>query len=350
MPMQKVEFTFPDEDDDKIDVEPSSAKTMGEEGFDKPDEEEEVVVEEGEEEDDSSNDDSDEIEVVDDTPEEDRGREPSEPPEDITEEELEKYSKNVRKRIQHFAKGYHDERRAKEQATREREELERVAKQLYEENQRLKGTASKSQEALLAQAKKVVESELAAAKRNYREAYEKGDADAILEAQEALTTAQYRSERLKNIKPESLQAPKDDTDFKPDAAKRPEVSQQPTSQADPKAQAWAEKNQWFGTNEAMTGFALGYHNELVKSGINPRSEEYYEKLNSRMREVFPEQFGGDKGERKPKKQVVAPATRSRAPKKITLTKSQVAIAKRMGVPLEEYAKELAKEMRKAKNG
>lgn len=355
MGMQKVEFSFPDEEDDNIEVEGSVMQPLGEEAeADSSKEDGDSVAVEGEDEGEGASDDADDVEIVDDTPPEDRGREPSEPPQDVTEEELERYSEKVRKRIQHFAKGYHDERRAKETAARERAELERVAKQLYDENQKLKGTVGKSQTALLDQAKKVVQSELSTAKSQYREAYEAGDADKILEAEDALASARAKADKLNNIRPQALQTPQHDTQLHNDRPESP-PPQAPAPSVDPKAEAWAQQNDWFGKDEEMTSFALGTHQKLVKNGVDPTSDEYYERLNSRMRQVFPENFGeaeskpeGGKGQNR--NTVVAPATRSRAPKKVTLTKSQVAIAKRLGVPLKAYAEQLAEEMRKSKNG
>ena len=163
MPFEKVEFSFPDDEkEEKLEVEKSSAEYMV-----KPSKQ--AVEDTGDFD----------IEIVDDTPPEDRGRKPSEPPPDITEDELEEYSEKVRKRIQHFSKGYHDERREKEKAMREREELERLAKKLVDENNKLKGTVSKNQTVLLEQAKKQVATELEQAKRAYKDAYESGNADAL---------------------------------------------------------------------------------------------------------------------------------------------------------------------------
>ena len=204
MAFQKVEFEFPDEEDNTLAIEETGAveiditgkKTkedfMAEE--EAPEPKRKAKVEEPAEDDDDEDDDV-ELEIVDDTPKADRGRKPSEPPTDVTDEELEDYSDKVRKRIQHFSKGYHDERRAKEEAFRERQELERVAQQLMEENRKLKGNVNKNQAALLEQAKKNAEIESAAAKRAYKEAYESGDSDAVLEAQEKLTNAKIKSPR-----------------------------------------------------------------------------------------------------------------------------------------------------------
>jgi hypothetical protein len=272
-----------------------------------------------------------EVEVVDDTPEKDRNRKTSEPPDDVTDDELQDYSEKVRKRIQHFNKGYHDERRAKEAALREREELERLARKLVEENNELKGTVNKNQEALLEQAKRGALTELEEAKRKYKQAYESGDSEAMVNAQEELVSAKSKTERISNFKLPALQETNDPVELRQNA---------PVA-ADPKAHEWQQTNQWFGSDDEMTSFALGLHQKLVKQGIDPRSDDYYERINSRMREVFPDQF-----KQRRRSNVVAPATRSTAPRKIVLTSSQVAIAKRLGVPLEAYAKQVALDMRK----
>lgn len=289
----------------------------------------------------AADDDDFEIDVVDDTPPEDRGRKPGEPPEEVTEEELGQYSEKVKKRIQRFTKGYHDERRAKEAALREREEAVRLAEKIVNENKRLREQMSQSQEALLEQAKQAVEMELEKSKRAYKEAYESGDADAIIEAQEALTTAKMKSERVNNFKLNTLQSEEDTV--KSDPVSTPEAP------VDVRAQSWQRNNPWFGSDDEMTSFALGLHSKLVKQGIDPKSDEYYEKIDSRMRQVFPDQFEEEQepvSKPRQKANVVAPATRSTAPKKIVLTQTQVALAKRLGVPLEIYAKQVAEDMRK----
>lgn len=327
MAMQKVEFDFPDPDKEefKLEIEGRESEKPEE---DKPVKQKAETVEV-------------EIEVVDDTPKKDRNRKPSDPPEDITEDELEDYSEKVRKRLQHFSKGYHDERRAKETAFREKEEALRVAQQLVEENNKLKGTVGKNQEVLLDQAKRATNAELEQAKSRYKQAYESGDSDAVLEAQDALTSAKIKADRLSNFK-------------LPPVQKQEQVVQQQQytqASADDKAVRWQQDNSWFGSDDEMTSFALGLHQKLVKQGVDPRSDEYYEKINSRMRQLFPEEFSFDEPEQveeKPRKKanVVAPATRSTAPRKIVLTQTQVAIAKRLGVPLELYAQKVAEEMRK----
>jgi hypothetical protein len=276
-----------------------------------------------------------EIEVVDDTPEQDRGRKPmKEAPAEVTDDELAQYSEGVKKRIQHFSKGYHEERRAKELALREREEAVRLAQNLVEENKRLQGSLGQGQQALLEQAKKVVQNELDQAKQKFKAAYEAGDSDALVEAQEALASAKYKAERVNNFKPAVAQP--QNTVVQP--APQPEY----VPQVDTKARAWQEANSWFGADKEMTALALAVHEKLVENGVNPTSDEYYEKINSRVRSVFPDAFHSEKR----KSSVVAPATRSVAPRKITLTQSQVQIAKRLGLTNEQYARAVAEEMRK----
>jgi len=334
MGFQKVEYSFPDEEKDSkkedIEIESSGAIEIdlsGEEPAKK-------VIQE--------KDDEVDIEVVDDTPKADRNRKASKPPEDITDEELEDYSDKVRKRIQHFSKGYHDERRAKEASQRERQEMESYAKSLVDENTKLKGSVEKNQTALLEQAKKNSAIEILSAKRSYKRAYEAGDADKLLDAQEKLTNAKIKADKLSNFKAEPLQEAEVPVQI---------PQQQSQTVVDTKASDWAAENSWFGDDDEMTAYAMGVHSKLVKQGVDTESDEYYESINARMRNTFPEEFGEieEEPEDKPSKRksnVVAPATRSTAPKKVRLTQTQVAIAKKLGVPLELYAKKVAEEMRK----
>jgi hypothetical protein len=276
-----------------------------------------------------------EIEVVDDTPPEDRNRTPmKEAPAEVTEDELSQYSEGVKKRIQHFSKGYHEERRAKESALREREEAVRLAQTLVEENKRLQGSLGQGQQALLEQAKKVVANEVEQAKAKYKQAYEAGDSDALVAAQEELTAAKIKAERVNNFKPV---AKPEETVVQP--APSPAVPK-----VDQKARAWQEANPWFLTNRKMTAVAMEVHNELVESGVDTNSDEYYQRINQEVRQIFPDAFPSEKPVRK--SPVVAPATRSTAPKKIVLTQSQVQIAKRLGLTNEQYARAVAEEMRK----
>ena len=318
--LEKTEFEFPDEVEEK----------RSRAGF-------KVVTPEADEA---------EIEVVDDTPEQDRGRKPmEEPPKEMSDDELAKYDESVRKRIQHFTKGYHEERRAKEAALREREEAVRMAQQIVEENKKLKGSLHQGQSALLEQAKKVVANEMEQAKRRFKEAYESGDSDALTAAQEEMTTVKMKAERVNNFRPAPVQDDEKQVQITTAEPVRPRL--------DPKTQEWTEKNKWFGNDDEMTSFALGFHNKLVKSGITPSSDEYYERIDARMKQVFPDAFesgrsnaSGDATPSSKKSNVVAPATRSTAPKKIVLTKTQVELAKRLGLTNEQYARAVAQEMRK----
>lgn len=297
-----------------------------------------------------ASDDDLEFEVVDDTPEEDRGRKPMEtPPEDPSDEELATYSKRDRNRIREFTKGYHEERRAKEAALREREEAIRLAQAYFEENKKLKGTVNTSNNALIEQAKIAVAQELNEAKRKYKQAYEEGDPDGLIAAQEELTSAKLKAERVNNFKPKPVE--EEEEKFVPAA--------QPQTQAPPvdwKAEKWRDENKdWFGVDREMTGFAYAVHDKLVnEERLDPTSDEYYRRLNGRLRQVFPDKFESEEPadaptQRPVKSNVVASATRSVAPKKIMLTQSEVNIAKRLGVPLEQYAREVAR-LRREKNG
>ena len=284
------------------------------------------------------------VEVEDSTPEQDRNKPPL--PEKIREElysdELEDYSTKVKKKLVQMKKLAHDERREKEAALREQNETVEFAKRLMEENKKLKGSVNQGQTVLLEQAKKVINSEIEDAKRLYKEAYESGDADKLLDAQEALTTARIRADKVNNFKPTPLQERETPV----------QIAQQPTRAApvDEKLLAWQDQNQWFGNNKRMTAYALGLHEDLVGEGIPSGSEEYYRRINSDIRERFSDQFGAEESvDAKPqrtKSNIVAPATRSTAPKKIVLTQTQVNLAKRLGVPLELYARKVAEEMRK----
>jgi hypothetical protein len=277
-----------------------------------------------------------EIEIVDDTPEEDRNRRPmKEAPVDVSDEELEQYSDSVKKRIQHFTKGYHEERRSKEAAVREREEAVNLAQNLVEENKRLQGSLGQGQAALLDQAKKVIAGEVDEAKRQLKIAHEAFDTDGIVEAQDALTNAKIKADRVNNFKLPPVQEPKNVVQPQQAAA---------APQVDTKARAWQDENPWFGSDDEMTAVALTVHKKLVEGKIDPTSDEYYEKINSRVRQLFPDAFPSGKTAKR--STVVASATRSTAPRKIVLTQSQVNIAKRLGVPLEAYAKQVAADLRK----
>jgi hypothetical protein len=289
-----------------------------------------------------------EIEVhEDDTPPDDRGRQPL--PKEVTEklekDELDQYEGETKEKFKQLKKVWHDERRAKEAAYREQQEALAIAKKLMEENKSLKAKVSSGQEVFANAAKEAVDNELALAKRDYREAYESGDADKIIEAQERMTVAKFRSEQLKSYKldNEALQNQENDVQL---------AQEQPRYTPDLKAKAWQERNSWFGQDDEMTSLALGLHEKLVKEhGMSyATTNEYYDTIDKTMRRRFPENFEeSEVKEDEPQKTnrpktstVVAPATRSTSPKKIRLSATQVQLAKKLGLTPEQYARELTK--------
>ena len=231
-----------------------------------------------------------------------------------------------------------EERRKAESALREREEALRVAKTLAEENRKLQADLERGQSVILEQAKKKVAAELEDAKRLYKQAYEAGDSDKLLEAQEALTTAKLQADKIASFRPNALQD--QENEVKPETASTDTAQKQVN--LDPKARAWYDANPWFGANKKMTAFAYAVHEELVEEGVDTSSDDYYNRINSEVKRAFPSAFPSEKAAKR--SSVVSPATRSTAPKKIVLTQSQVTIAKRLGVPLELYAKKVAEQM------
>lgn len=283
-----------------------------------------------------------EVEIIDDTPEKDRGRKPLDREvEDPTDEEIESYSDGVQKRIKELTHARHDERRAKESLFREKQELERLTQHMVSENTKLKEYVKSGTEQYAASIKQVADSELENAKRQYKAAYESGDADALVAAQEAMTDAKMRTEAAKNFRAPALQDAEIPVQTQQTKVSRPEI--------DEKTVRWQAKNQWFGSTgyEEHTSFALGLHQKLVNSGLDPRSDEYFERIDARMKSTFPEVFGSEDrsrssdGSKRPTS-VVAPATRSTGARKVQLTPTQVALAKRYGLTPQQYANEVAK--------
>jgi len=267
-----------------------------------------------------------EVEIVEDEkPKHSKLREDPKPLDDF---EVKEYSEKVKQRIDHLYKGYKTEKQRAEEAERAKDEAFRVAQAIAEENKKLKSSLSEGQQALLEQAKKTVSNELEDAKRKYKEAYESGDSDRLVTAQEELTSAKIKLERVNNFKP-TRQEPEKEVHIE-----APKV--------DPKAESWKKDNPWFGSDDEMTGFVLAYHSKLIKQGVDASSDEYYEKLNTRMRQVFPEYFDAEETPRRSVRSNVAPATRSVTPKKVKLTQKQVDYANRYKIPIEVYAREVAK--------
>jgi len=269
-----------------------------------------------------------EIEIEDDTPEQDRGRKPLDRDvADPSDEEVEQYSDKVQKRIKELAHARHDERRAKETALREREEAIRVAQQLVNENKQLRGYVNSGEQTFAEVLKSKAEADLEMARRQYKEAAESYDTDAMLAAQENLQDAKIRLDKANNFKPTSLQVEQEEVYSQP--------SPQQEVRPDDKTLRWQAKNQWFGAPgyEEVTAMALAAHQRLTaENGADyARTDEYYERIDSRLREKFPEIFG-----------------RSTATKKVKLTRSQEVIAAKLGLTNKQYAVELMK--MEARNG
>ena len=298
-----------------------------------------------------------EIEIEDDTPAEDRGRKPmKEPVEDVSDDELATYDEKVQKRIKKFTRGYHDERRAKEQAVREREATEAYARQVIEENKRLQQQLSNGSKVLIEQSQSGAQLQLDAAKKKYKEAYELADVDALAEAQAEIAQATLRMDKASGMKPLEVE----ERQYQPAEPERPKVS--------PRTQRWVENNSdWWGQDEEMTMAAMGIDKKLQRE-YGPDyvgTEEYFKTIDKTMRKRFPEHFESDQSyeddDPPPKKRTsepvdeddetprratritspVAPATRSTPPTRIRLKASEAAQARRLGVPIEEYARQAA---------
>jgi hypothetical protein len=324
MPLPKFEgtddFEFPDEKEQKASVKAS-------------DEEEDFKVE-----------------IEDDTPPQDRGRKPmAEPPEDPTDEELASYDEKVQNRIKKFTRGYHDERRAKEQAERERVAAEEFARKVFEENKRLKEQLESGSKVLIEQHQTSVQTELESAKRKVKEAFEGGDAEGMVAAQEELAKATMRLQRAQEMQPIRMQ----EEEFAPPRTEAPRL--------DAKTQRWVQSNSdWFGKDDEMTMAAMGLDRKLQREygAEYIGTDDYFKRVDSIMRKRFPEYFGsrGDddspQNESEPaqedspprrasKSAVVAPATRSTPPNRVKLKESQVALARKLGITPEQYAKQVA---------
>ena len=297
------------------------------------------------------------FEVEDDTPAEDRGRKPmAKPPEDPTEDELNSYDEKVQARIKKFTRGYHDERRAKEEALRERQAAEAYAKQILEENKRLQQQLASGSQVFIEQSKTTADIELTAAKKKYKEAIEAGDIDAQADAQADIARAMLKVEKAQNLKPIEVE---EKENFKP-AAEEPEAPR-----LSRRTQKWVETNSdWWGVDEEMTMAAMGIDKKLQKQYGSDYvgTEEYFKTIDKTMRKRFPEFFEDAQSnedddvphqkssepaeEETPRRAtkpatVVAPASRSTPPNRIRLKASEAAIARRLGVPLEQYAKQVA---------
>ena len=284
-----------------------------------------------------------EVEVEDDTPEADRGRYPASPETvkklEVEVNELDQYSEDAKKKIITMKRIWNDERRRAESAEREREAAISATKKLLEENKRIKQMLTTGEKEYVSAVKNSSEMQLEMAKKAYKEAYDMGDSDKLAEAQQEMVKASLNLDKVNNFKLPTLQ--EDNYDVKI------QHNDPVTPPPDDRVMEWQAENPWFGQDEEMTASALGLHEKLKRQGVKIGSEEYYAQLDKTMRKRFPENFEETEAEPKdePKakpKSIVAPATRSTAPKKVKLTTTQVALAKKLGLTPEQYVRELLK--------
>jgi hypothetical protein len=281
-----------------------------------------------------------EIEIEDDAPAEDRGRQPLPKPlvEELEKDELDQYDDNVKTKLKQMRKVWHDERREKESALREQQEAVGLAQRLLEENKRIKGILTNGEKEYVSTIQSNADMELKIAQRAYKEAYEAGDSDKMMEANQALQMANLKSMQVKNFRMPSLQEEETPVQQQP-------VQYQPAPyvpEPDNKAVSWQKRNSWFGQDRSMTAFALGLHEDLRDNGVEVGSDEYYRELDNTMRKRFSEKFESQEDNRQQTRTrpgtVVAPAVRSTAPHKVKLKQSQVNLARKLGLTPEQYVK------------
>lgn len=291
-----------------------------------------------------------ELEIEDDTPQADRGRKSAPPPQDPTDEELSSYSREAQDRLKKFTRGYHDERRAKEAAERERLAAEEFARNVYEENRRLKAQLKTGSEVYIETAKTAAQTELDVAKKKLKDAFEAGDSDALVSAQEEVSRATLKIDKAQTMRPLEIEQAQE---FRP-APKEPAIS--------PKTKRWIDKNSdWFGSDEEMTFAVMGLDKKLQKQyGADyVGTDEYFQEVDRTMRKRFPEYFRSHEDNDDPSQNSsipaedetprraarpstpVAPATRSTPPSRVKLKASQVSLARKLGITPEQYAKQVA---------
>lgn len=319
---------------------------------------------------DSDPDDDIKVEVIDPRKPEDRKPKKAESVKDSDDgdSEVESYSARVKKRIDKLKYDYHEERRQREDAARLRDEAITYAQRVQEENKRLSALVTDSQKAIQQQIVERAKAAASLAEVELRRAHEAGDADAIVKAQQSLTRAQL-TEAAAPTYASQIAAKLRETKVEQEPPNVLQQAAQSVPRPDPRAARWQSENQWFGKDPEMTSFAYGVHQKLISEngGDFASTDEYYAAINKRMRQVFPDRFSeddesdfdADEAEVEartatPKKAskrmpVVAPATRNTgsAPRKVQLTATQVALAKRLGLTPQQYAMQVMKEM---KNG
>jgi hypothetical protein len=293
-----------------------------------------------------------ELEIEDDTPEKDKGKEPI-PKEmvdkfDAADDEDELDEKAQALRLKQYKKVYHDERRAKEAAFREQQEAVELAKRVMEENKKLRAQYSAGEKTYIETVQSQADLQVQVAQRAYKEALESGDPDRIVAAQTELNDAGYKVQKAKDFRPSTLQAEENDVQIQQVEQQRPKIDQ--------KTQSWLDQNPWYGTKKAMSSYAVGVHEELLDEYGQTvvGTDQYFKRIDRTMREKFPEYFDTLEDKAEPNEEVqkpapkakpstvVAPATRSTASKQVKLKTSQQAIAKKLGLTPEQYARELMK--------
>lgn len=282
-----------------------------------------------------------EIEIIDDTPEEDRVNAtplPKDIVDEIDNDDLESYSKEAKQRLLQMKKLINDERRAKEAALRENEEAIRVANTVINENKSLKGRLSSGEKVYVSTAKEKLASDLDKARREYKEAYDSGDGDRLVEAQERLTEVKFKSQEMERYIPQ----------YEENTLQSPEIEVQNQNQParlDSKTQAWLDKNKWYGSDDDMSFLAMGIHKRLEREGVPTGSDHYWNTIDTEMKKRFPDKLGEAETKTSAtnrKSTVVAPATRSTSSKKITLNTRQMELAKKFKITPEQYYNELVK--------
>jgi hypothetical protein len=293
--------------------------------------------------------DSLEIEIEDDTPPEDRGRQPmpKEIVQELEDDELEEYSDKAKERLKQYKKVWNDERRAKDAAQREQQEAINAANQILEENRRLKATLKTGEEEYLSTMRYAADRDLEMAKDKYKQALESYDNDQVIEAQQELTEATLRADKAKNFRP-TLQDVENEVQL-------PQTQARPQNAApDGKYANWVSRNEaWFQKDPEMTQAAFGLHEKLAQQYGTQYigTDDYYKRIDTTIRKRFPEAFQNtpdeddDSADSKPQRKtstVVASAKRSTAPRQIKLTATQAALAKKFKLTPEQYAREVLK--------
>jgi len=267
-------------------------------------------------------------------------------------EEIDSVSGRVQKRIDKLKYEFHEERRAKEDAQRMRDEAVNAAQTLNNQLQQARQMVSRGQQAVVSNVAAKAEAELEHAKRIWSDATDEGDKEAIINAQEKMLDAKLQltqADAAMKRQPPPRKAPKRPVQQAPSPQ---QIAQTQPPPLDPMAEEWLGKNEWFNADKKLTGFAMGVHEDLLTEGINPQTREYYDKVDAEMKRAFPNNFSDselDEGQTAPTRNaatMVAPATRNNGgkPRKVQLTPTQVSLAKKLGLSAEQYAKQIVKEM------